>query len=1181
MGKIYIHSSLSPLALLDIAAELLKPDAIKGNPLLERWVIQPGRLWERALRRKLADKGIAASLQFGSLRLTLERAFKLGCPDHALMGEEEIFWNILGILLCNRRSPDAIGFMEGTAPAAWLKANDTDPSRARVRLAHMLKGILDDHASYRPQEVMKWLEKPAAASGDQAWIAALARELWADGKAPRPLAMQMPALLTKLGSSDTMPGFPESVVAIISGAQPQAYLEGIGHIAKVCPVHLLILETCERGLSDSMATWDKARRIWRKADSKKGLAAFLRDENWFVSGTLQAYWGELGTSLQQQLVDLEESLQKVNIEMEEKPAGAAFTGDTVLRILQEDIRTTKARRKKEDRLVRKDDDASLVLIDAPSALRELEGARDAIRGALSNHTNLLPSDVVMILTDTERYAPLLPAVFGSDQSQNGPDGVTRIPWHLADRSLQVESDTMAALLEVIAVLDERITLPVLGDLLSQQAIQAKLGFSQDQAAGLIEHLKNAGFRWGLDRTDRYAADQPGKVDGLWTLDFALRRLAAGFAHPDRIKDPVGGFNSVTPLAAFEGSGVSDLAGFIQWADILESARAGFSGERLLDDGASGPDTWLGWIQEWIPQLVETGGEREGQSVWLASVTRSLAEGALRLSKSEKLSAGAFTALLEEALASFEQVLPISKGMGGMTVASPRMARALPASVVVVVGLSDGVWPKQDLARPRGLLADPKAGDRMRREEDRLATLEWVLSAGSMLVWTWQGRDQQNGTKIPASVVVGEMLDVCRTTFTDSAGLVRELSLHAFDEHCFKDSSRSFDRIASAAAKRLQRRSTVQRDIEAPCRPTALPVRTDAWGLPGLFDFVLTGIRPVWTHGQWAKFSTELVRFWGLPCRAFLKAIGVDTEDEYESLPDREEIKLVGLSGWALREELIRDLLASKPVTGIELQKQRAGRLPPGKAGAAAFQECLKKAGDIVASAMKAGGQIRPLSVMTWEPADKLVRVTASKVTGKHLLQARLEQLVLAALHEKPVAFIVIGNEGGGEMPPIQPADALVQLQQLSALAILGMSFPMPYFQGVSSRYEEKKNIVACTDEYWSGTYVGAPESEDSACRIAFRVIDPMDLKLPEPPTPADNWNELLDVSKLNKDEPLFAQVALIVNAFAGEMRKAKQEAAEAKKLKAKQKDVVAAEPAQSVTAPAEAGKTPGLKRKKA
>ncbi|MEI7436794.1 MAG: hypothetical protein WCL16_08325, partial [bacterium] len=931
-------------------------------------------------------------------------------------------------------------------------------------------------------------------------------------------------------------------------------LETLGALRLVCPVELLVLETCERGLSDQMATWKNVRHEWKQNRKQNkttlSLAEFVRVENWMVSGTLQSFWGDSGIKLQQQLVDFEESLAGLNLSLKEslltddQPAGTS-----ALTVLQGDIR--KARHLQTPAPPLSPSDNSLCLINASSALRELEGARDTIRGALQCDRNLQPSDVLMILTDTNRYAPLLPAVFGStvqNSPEAGPDGLPRIPWHLADRSLRADSDTMAALQDVLKALLARITLPVLADLLAQPAIQARLQILQSEVVEIVEYLETAGFRWGLNKQDR-TDGQPGEIDGMWTLDFAVRRLAAGFAHPDSARNPVGGDAGVTPLPAFEGLASAKLMRFIAWASDLEQARGAFNGDHSHGTRTSTVDVWLGWLHEWMPKLIELGGEREGQSVWLAHVTRALADGARILDKEASFSSEAFINLFIESATAFEQSLPLGRGIGGMTVASPRMARVLPAKMIVVIGLSDGAWPQQEHARPRGLLKDPLPGDRSRREEDRLTTLEWLLSADQALVWTWHGRNEQSGGDLPPSVVVGELLDVLGKTFQASTDkFIQKLSMHAFDPVEFSGGKQSYDVIAVAAATELQkvRRAGTQ---AAGVEWHALPLPQGHWGLPYILDFARTGDQSKWKKAQWIQLATRLVKFWKLPCNEFLTHIGVQVEEEYEMLPEREALKLNGLQSWALRDELLRELIKSALgcTEAIRTRLTRAGKLPPGVTGEQTFKDALEKAFKILKAARNtagADGSISLLQAMDWNAGTHLVRVCSSSAAEKHLLTARIEQMVHAVILLQTVHCTLCFDKKEHVLPPMGPKESLSELQRLTALALLGTTFPLPFFPGTSAEYAEKKTIEAAIEAYWLGnSYAGAPpESENPACRIAFRGLDPLSLDWPDAPQLPVEWNKLLSVATLPANgNPLFTKISDMVFGFIETIEIQKQE----------------------------------------
>ncbi len=1158
MVELNIYSATVPQELLSKTISILKDLSVTGDPLRTRWVIQPGRLWERDLRRRLADSGIAACLTFGSLRLTLERAFRLAMPERKLQDENQLFWALLDLLLRNQASLAEIGLKDSTAPRLWLASNTHNPSLAYVQLARLLAGILDDHATYRPHEVLKWLSgQTPAPIGDEIWIAPLAVALWGEPNSPRPLALQLPEFVRKLKTSKIdAKGFPACILAVLTGAQPQAYLEALGALSLACPVQLLVLETCERGLSDQMTTWKEVRTRWKAAGRKDDLQTYVKQENWLVPGTLQAFWGASGIKLQQQLVELEESLGKLNISIREAPlATGAPSGSSSLAILQDDIRLTHVPRGPEERLGTMD--SSLLLINATSPLREMEGARDGIRAALEKDHSLQPADILVVLSDTNRYAPLLPAVFGSGalhKAGNGPDGLPRIPWHLADRSLRTDSDTIAALQDIMASLGTRITLPVLAGLLVQPAIQARLGFSQSETVELVDYLTEAGFRWGLKQKDREREDQPGRDDGMWTLDFALRRLAAGFAHPDTVVDPVGGTGGVTPLPAFEGLSSAKLAVFITWAHDLEAARSEFDIAYPLGSESAESGTWLGWLSKWIPRLLDMGGEREGQSILISRVTHVIAEGGLLIDPRALFSAGAFLVLFTEAAGAFELSLPLGQGIGGMTVASPRMARALPAKMIVVVGLSDGAWPRQDLIRPRGLLKTPLPGDRLRRDDDRLTTLEWVLAAGQSLAWTWQGRQEQTGEEVPPSVVLGELRDVCRSTFQNPDQAVRVLPMHGFDPRLFSGADVfSFDKIAASAAARLQMaRSKGFAMGEA--HWDARPLPSDPWALTGVLAFALTGRPPAtWTSEEWSQLSSRLVSFWKLPCCEFLRVIGVQADDEFEMLPDREALTLDSLSAWSLRDDLIREL-AQSDAKGAERLKRRlfhAGKLPPGTAGDKAFEETVSVANLIIATAKEAAGgsgKIIPLKSMDWTAGPDLVRVSASSNKAGQLLSARIEQLVLSALTGKEINCSVIGRPKDNkarsadrkDLPLALPEVSLKQLQRLTALALLGTTFPLPFFPESGEKYADTLSLPDAAMFYRDGNLFSgsAPESGKPACRLAYRGIDdPLQLGWPEAPDPCDEWKELVTASVLSEDESsLFTGVTSLVFGFWQDMK---------------------------------------------
>ncbi len=1143
----HIHSSPFARDLLTHAVDLLAPQpAAQAHPLQSRWVIQPGRLWEQALRRALADRGMAANLQFGSLRLTLERACRVWHAPVPLMTEEMLFRIVWRLLATNENEWDRIGLDHASPPRQWLRARGEDPSLDRLQLAQILRTVLDDHATHRPAEVLRWLDGACPATGDARWIARLARAVWDDPATPRPLALHLPGVIAQLHQhTEPRPECPAAIVAVLTGAQPAVYLHALGALARLTDVHLLVLATCERGLSDQTTTWRDVRHAWRQSGTDESLASFLETQQWWLPGSLQACWGQAGITLQQQLIDLETALADHTIAVTETATHHQPRGDhSALHILQDDIVHSRPVRTLAER-AQPAQRASLRLLNAPAPLRELEGARDMIRHALQTDPTLEPSDILMILTDVEQYAPLLPAVFGAHTLSThapAPDQWPSIPWHLADRSLRIDNEHIAALMQLIELFQDRLTLPRLADCLNQPAIAQHLDLSRQDVQDIVAALDAAYFRWGWDRADRRSVDQPGQDDGRWTLDFALQRLATGFALPDAATDPVGVADGVTPLAWFEGLRAAPLARFMDWVHTAQAAQAAFVTDKPLTDTTDQTSAWTDWLLEWMPRLMATETTHANGAIWLQRIAARLADndGIAAAPPTPTCSPRAFTWLLKEWVSEFEQTLPIGRGRGGMTIASPRMARALPARMLVVVGLSDGVWPRPDTTRPRGLLAQPAPGDRIRREDDKLTALEWICSARDQLVCTWTGRNPHRGEAVPPSVVIGELKDILDTTFSDPH-FEETAQLHAFHPAHFGDRQphASYDQIAAQAAQRLQQGPDPQiRDKHW----TARPINAANLRLPDIEQFARDSTIPAhWTSATWPELAGVLVNFWHSPCRAYLRAAGIGQDNAYRLLPDREALEWDGLDQWFVRDQVLSTLLNTpEPDTALAALRrrlERAGHWLPGPAGLAAFEKVRTEVDQSIATATDTRDNHAPhaiierLAAVDWQHgAVPRVWLYPGQIGAKQKLQAMIDQACLTCAAHEPVTVWLTGKSSKPDtLPPLTVEIATQRLQRWTRLALLGTAFPLPFFPAISEEYAGKQDLARCREQFEEGTYGGRePEQQSPAVRLAFRHLSPLDLHWPSNISAQPGLAEWAQHCGLTANEPLFTQLATIL-----------------------------------------------------
>ena len=138
-------------------------------------------------------------------------------------------------------------------------------------------------------------------------------------------------------------------------------------------------------------------------------------------------------------------------------------------------------------------------------------------------------------------------------------------------------------------------------------------------------------------------------------------------------------------------------------------------------------------------------------------------------------------------------------------------RSVPHRVVCLLGLDDGVFPRQSSHDGDDVLArDPWVGERDPRSEDRQLFLDAICAAEDHLVITYTGADERTGAPVPPAVPLGELLDALdRTAVVALPVAVRDVvtthhALQPFDPRNFSPGSSgrsfSYDPLSYAGAR---------------------------------------------------------------------------------------------------------------------------------------------------------------------------------------------------------------------------------------------------------------------------------------------------------------------------------------------------------------------------------------------
>jgi exodeoxyribonuclease V gamma subunit len=478
----------------------------------------------------------------------------------------------------------------------------------------------------------------------------------------------------------------------------------------------------------------------------------LHPDEWYldVGNPLLASLGKQGRDFFDSLFSLAsgEGGQEIGLYSED----ADLHDSSLLQALQNDILRLRTRQP-EERLQLRADDRSLEVHCAHSPLREVEILHDQLLARFAANPQLTPDQVVVLTPDIERYAPYIEAVFAPRE------GVPRIPFSLADRSLRAETPLIEAFLSLLALPDSRFTAEEVLTWLEQPALAAKAGIDADDLPLLRDWLSAAGVRWGRDDEHRQQLGLP--ADAAFTWRQGLDRLLLGFAAPPQLAAghaPLLGDS--WPLDALEGARAQLLGRLVAFVERLAALAQSLQRQRSLSD-------WADTLQGLIDELFD---EREaGDTLLLLSkACAALREQALAAGIERPLE----LALIRQQLtAALEQGSGASGFLtGAVTFCTMVPMRSLPFALVCLLGLDDGALPRRTPAAGFDLIGQkPRHGDRARRLDDRYLLLETLLSARQGLYLSYVGRDPRSNAELPPSVLISELLDVVDLTSVAANG----------------------------------------------------------------------------------------------------------------------------------------------------------------------------------------------------------------------------------------------------------------------------------------------------------------------------------------------------------------------------------------------------------------------------
>ena len=692
-------------------------DAHLRDPFEPEIVLVSGCALGRWLRTRVAEAaGVCANWRFeapASFVWQCLRAVQPQLPARAAFEPRVTVWPLL----------DALARIDGDPVLAPLQAACDGDEAARHRLARAIAHAFERYLFGR----VGWFEPQGFPDGAHGrWQ----RRLWAE------LVGAMPGM----GARHPVPVFVEALVqAGARGARPAqllarvsffgtpsiapAQLAVLGALSTVSEVYLYLLDPCGAFWLDAVDAAARERILAERPD-----LAMLFDDG---VHPLLAAWGKSardGLAIVADALDAWRGEDRRGEVDDDPPADGA----PLLARLQHAIRAAEPA-PADGPGAAPGADPSIQIHGCHGPVRQAEALHDALLGLFAALPGLAPHEVAILTPDLARHAPVIEAVF------NNVPAARRIPVEVVGRS-PLDDACAAALLELLRLPTGRAGAATLLEILAEPDVARMLGFDEDAAARLQAWMPASGFRAGIDAPQAGAAAP--EAGGRHTLRTGLHRLMLSVAL-DADHD------GVADLIACGDCEAGDLAALDRLAAVVAAlSEVGRAARRALPVA-----DWVDLLARTVERLVADRQAAPGADRMHAAL-EALREAAATPAVCPAVTLEvALAALADELVAAAPGAVPAA----AVTVASIDAMRGVPFRVVCLFGLDDDAYPRARRAPDWDLMAaQPRAGDRIARLDDRGAFLDALLAARDAFVVTYAARDARTDEPRAAALPVEEL-----------------------------------------------------------------------------------------------------------------------------------------------------------------------------------------------------------------------------------------------------------------------------------------------------------------------------------------------------------------------------------------------------------------------------------------
>lgn len=1035
MLRVYHSNRLDVLeALMEFIVERERLD----DPFEPEMILVQSTGMAQWLQMTLSQKfGIAANIDFPLPASFIWDMFVRVLPEipkESAFNKQSMSWKLMTLL------PQLLEREDFTLLRHYL--TDDSDKRKLFQLSSKAADLFDQYLVYRPDWLAQW-ETGHLVEGlgeAQAWQAPLWKALVEYthelGQPRWHRANLYQRFIETLESATTCPpGLPSRVFICGISALPPVYLQALQALGKHIEIHLLFTNPCRYYWGDIKDPAYLAKLLTRQRrhsfedrelplfrDSENTGQLFNSDGEQDVGNPLLASWGKLGRDYIYLLSDLESS--------QELDAFVDVTPDNLLHNIQSDILELENRAVAGvniEEFSRSDNkrpldplDSSITFHVCHSPQREVEVLHDRLLAMLEEDPTLTPRDIIVMVADIDSYSPFIQAVFGSAPADR------YLPYAISDRRARQSHPVLEAFISLLSLPDSRFVSEDVLALLDVPVLAARFDITEEGLRYLRQWVNESGIRWGIDDDNVRELELPATGQHTWR--FGLTRMLLGYA----MESAQGEWQSVLPYDESSGL-IAELVGHL--ASLLMQLniwRRGLAQERPLEE-------WLPVCRDMLNAFFLPDAETEAamtliEQQWQAIIAEGLGA---QYGDAVPLS------LLRDELAQRLDQERISQRFlaGPVNICTLMPMRSIPFKVVCLLGMNDGVYPRQLAPLGFDLMSQkPKRGDRSRRDDDRYLFLEALISAQQKLYISYIGRSIQDNSERFPSVLVQELIDY----IGQSHYLPGDEALN-----CDESEARVKAHLTCLHTRMPFDPQNYQPGERQSYAREWLPAASQAGKAHSEF------VQPLpFTLPETVPLET-LQRFWAHPVRAFFQMrLQVNFRTEDSEIPDTEPFILEGLSRYQINQQLLNALVEQDDAERLFRRFRAAGDLPYGAFGEIFWEkQCqeMQQLADRVIACRQPGQSMEidlacnGVQITGWLPQlqpDGLLRWRPSLLSVAQGMQLWLEHLVYCASGGNGESRLFLRKDGEWRFPPLAAEQALHYLSQLIEGYREGMSAPL-------------------------------------------------------------------------------------------------------------------------------------------